>query len=44
MIDETYDISTYKEALKKNGYTIIPNVYNNEQINSSLIARRTCFR
>jgi len=33
MIDETYDISSYKDALKKNGYTIIPNVYNNEEIN-----------
>jgi hypothetical protein len=33
MIDETYDISSYKDALKKNGYTIIPNVYNNKEIN-----------
>ena len=33
MIDETYPISIYKEALKKNGYAIIPNVYNTEEIN-----------
>ena len=33
MIDETYPISIYKESLKKNGYAIIPNVYNNDEIN-----------